>query len=395
MVFATGEWTLRSLAEELETRGLTTRRTPKLPARPVKPNVLHAILTNPYYKGNVVYRGVVHQGHHQPLTDAVTWQKVQDVLAANLVGERQRDHPHYLKSSVFCGNCGSRLIITNAKNRYDVIYPYFVCLGRHQKSTGCTRKALLISKIEKLVEDHWATVRLDPGLRDAVEDGLRTELATRRTEAESEHKQLAAEKAKLTGQRKKLMEAIYSGAVPLDLIAGEQERISSQLTAIEQRINTTTATFEEIEANLATALDLARDCHAAYLAAEPRLRRLFNQAFFTHLYIDDDGVHSEYAEPFDVLLGGGVLEAGRAIQADREAGLTTMAEVLGRLVSHEDDKKAPRALRAAGGLLLRSSAPVRGVEGLNRSSLVPPAGFEPALPPPEGGRHGRARTALT
>ena len=34
-VFATGEWTLRSLANELETRGLTTRRTPKLPARPV------------------------------------------------------------------------------------------------------------------------------------------------------------------------------------------------------------------------------------------------------------------------------------------------------------------------------------------------------------------------
>ena len=217
MVFATGEWTLRSLADELETRGLTTRRTPKLPSLPVKPNVQHAILTNPYYKCEVVYRGVTHQGTHQPLIDPLTWQRVQDVLASHLIGERQRDHPHYLKSSVYCGACGSRLIITNAKNRYGIVYPYFVCLGRHMKITTCTRKAMLIAKVEKMVEDHWATIRLDPALRDAVEEGLRTELATRRHEAEREHKHLASEKAKLTTQRHKLVEAIYSGAMPLDL----------------------------------------------------------------------------------------------------------------------------------------------------------------------------------
>ncbi|MGH3904680.1 MAG: recombinase family protein [Pseudonocardiaceae bacterium] len=374
LVFATGEWTLRSLADELETRGLTTRRTPKLPSRPVKPNVLHAILTNPYYKGEVVYRGVTHPGTHQPLIDPITWQRVQDVLATHLVGERQRDHVHYLKSSVFCGACGSRLIITNAKNRYGVVYPYFVCLGRHMKTTACTRKALLIAKVEKMVEDHWATIRLDPGLRDAVEEGLRTELATRRQEAEREYKHLTGEKAKLTGQRQKLVEAIYSGAMPLDLIASEQQRIASQLAGIEERLSATRARFEEIEANLATALDLARDCHTAYLAAGPQVRRLFNQAFFTHLYIDDHGLHSEYAEPFDTLLDQDVLDAGRAIQADREAGQITMADILGRPAASTNDK-TPRALHAAGGLSVRASVPVRCAEGSNTSTLVPPAGF--------------------
>jgi hypothetical protein len=88
--------------------------------------------------------------------------------------------------------------------------------------------------------------------------------------------------------------------------------------------------FDEIEANLARALDLARDCHAAYMAAGPQLRRLFNQAFFSHLYIDDDGLHSDYAEPFDTLLDQDVLDAGRTIQTDREAGKITMADILRR-----------------------------------------------------------------
>ena len=95
-----------------------------------------------------------------------------------------------------------------------------------------------------MVEAHWATVRLEPELRDAVEEGLRGELASRRQEAAAEHKHLSGEKAKLTAQRQKLMEAIYSGAVPLDMIASEQERISSQLAGIEQRLGAATAEFD-------------------------------------------------------------------------------------------------------------------------------------------------------
>jgi site-specific DNA recombinase len=157
--------------------------------------------------------------------------------------------------------------------------------------------------------------------------------------------------------------------MPLDLIATEQQRISSQLATIEERVNTTTATFEEIETNLARALDLARDCHAAYLAAEPRLRRLSNQAFFTHLYIDDDDVRHNYAEPFDTLLGKEILDVGRAILDDPETRQITMADILKRSAILEPNHSPPRRT-APWGLLVGSSAPVQGVEGSNRSSLV-------------------------
>ncbi len=157
----------------------------------------------------------------------------------------------------------------------------------------------------------------------------------------------------------------------MDLIAGEQERI----TSIEERLSATSAEFDAIEANLAAALDLACDCHAAYLAAGAQLRRLFNQAFFTHLYIDEEGVHSQYAPPFDTLLDHGVLDAGRAIQVDARAGRFTMADILRRPHSNE---QTPRALGATGGLSLSPIAPVQGVEGSNTSTLVRPAGFEPA-----------------
>ncbi len=54
--------------------------------------------------------------------------------------------------------------------------------------------------------------------------------------------------------------------------------------------------FGQIEENLNVALELASDCLEAYRQASPTVRRLFNQAFFTQLLIDDDGeVRTELA----------------------------------------------------------------------------------------------------
>jgi site-specific DNA recombinase len=81
IAYATGDWTLKRLTAELERRGLTTRPTPRSPTRPLKYSSLHKILSTPYYKGEVTYRGVRYPGRHEPLIDEVTWNRVQDVLS--------------------------------------------------------------------------------------------------------------------------------------------------------------------------------------------------------------------------------------------------------------------------------------------------------------------------
>lgn len=99
--YAAGDWTLTRMVAELELRGFSSVPTAKRPARPIRSNHLHMILTNPYYKGDIMWHGARYDGRHEPLVDPTTWARVQDVLAAHRTGEKQREHPHYLKSSVF------------------------------------------------------------------------------------------------------------------------------------------------------------------------------------------------------------------------------------------------------------------------------------------------------
>lgn len=81
--------------------------------------MLHRLLRDPYYLGLIVYRRGTEeeetfQGRHEPLTDPETFEQVQRLLEEKRVaGERGYRHQHYLKGSVFCGECGRRLTLAS------------------------------------------------------------------------------------------------------------------------------------------------------------------------------------------------------------------------------------------------------------------------------------------
>lgn len=306
--YAEGDCSLNLLLQELTARGLTTRPTPKWPSKPLGVSTLHKVLHNPYYKGQITYCGAVYPGVHEPLVDPLTWQQVQDYLAANnLAGTRQRTKPHYLRGSVYC-SCGSRLLVERATNRWGTKYEYFVCSGRKRKTTTCERQAMPVDLVEGLIEDQYRTITLAPELRDKVEQAVLTDFETLQTSTSAQRRDWGRQRTKLVGQRQKLLDAHYAGAIPIDLLKSEQERIVSQLGRVEQQLADVETSYETARTTLTEVLDLLRDCHAAYLEANGDVRRLFNQAFFNQIVIEEDdetherSVHVDLNKPFDALL---------------------------------------------------------------------------------------------
>ncbi len=227
--YATGNWTVLELAEHLAVCGLTTRATPKVPSVPVDKNVLNKILVNPYYKGTVTYQGVEYDGAHPALTDADTWQRVQDILTSHINGERTRKHPHFLKGSLYCHSCGERMIINYTKSHTGVRYPYFVCAGRHAGRTNCRQKAVLIEEVERQVEWIYGKYSFPPDIRERLENWLKQNIEMEREKYATELDGIRREKDKLERQRKKLLEAHFNDAISLDLLKTEKQKIAKQL----------------------------------------------------------------------------------------------------------------------------------------------------------------------
>lgn len=232
--YTTGNWAVSDLAEHLALCGLTTRATPRMPSVPINAKAMNKILVNPYNKGLVTYKGVEYAGSHPALVDELTWRQVQESSPPTSMANGE--HPHVLKGSLYCRNCGARMIINYTKSHSGMRYPYSVRVGRHNKVAECGQKTVLIDNIERKVEQIYDQYSCSPAVREYLEKFLQDSVKTERQKYETELDGLRREKDKLEHQRKKLLEVHYNDAIPLDLMKSEQQKIAKQLAAIENAL---------------------------------------------------------------------------------------------------------------------------------------------------------------
>ena len=350
--YATGEYTIRSLTTTLAEKGLRALPHGKKMAGPIQPSHVHHLLSNRYYLGLVTFRGVEYEGKHQQLVDHYLFDRVHAVLEAHgRAGEKQRIHNHYLKGSIFCAGCGSRLCFTQAKGTYQ----YFYCLGRHQRRTDCRMPYLPAADVEAAIERYYGTVTLPEKLQNTIRDGLRAELDQQHQRAKPELTWAKTRVTELQHERRRLARGVVDGSIPGDLAREEQDRITEELEQAQKILTTAETIFSRIEDTLNRALALLGRCDEVYRLGGPQIRRFANQCFFTKLLVDfqDD-----------------TPTVTRAVL--REPWATLHAEDFRRRMIHNTTNPAQDFLG----------------RGSKMRPLVPPAGFEPALPPPEAGsRH--------
>lgn len=219
--------------------------------------------------------------------------------------EKPQVRTHYLKGSVFCGQCGEPLSLEYSRNRVGTLYRYFYCLGRQgRRKNGCTFRAVQVHVVEQLIEDYWATVTLSDELchamREVVMKYLRSvlhELAQAREKAE---RKLAA----LRVESSKVLQAHYADAIDIETLKAEQQRIALAKAGAERQLTEAQADHHHLERQLDRVLTLLCQAHRQYLASPSQARRDLNQGMFTHIYLDDDEVvGSDLTPAFQHLLG--------------------------------------------------------------------------------------------
>ena len=222
--YASGEWSITDLVDQLARRGMRTRPTSTRAVVPLSRSQVHRILSSPYYLGKVVFGGVEYEGKHPPLVGKETWHRVQDVLSGRRVaGDRSWQHDHFLKGSLFCGRCESRLGVTYSRGKTGTVYPYFYCLGRNKKRTACDLPFLPLGLMEDKVARHWQTIRLSPELIAAVRASVTEAMAEKRRHDQTLRSTQKRRLARLGRQREKLIDAYLSDAIPVVDLKRRQE----------------------------------------------------------------------------------------------------------------------------------------------------------------------------
>jgi len=123
---------VRLVAGELASEGILapprTAATGRMTGgRPFTRGQIYKLLSNPIYMGEIHHKGQVHAGKHEAIIDRATWDGVQQMLAANLQGERsggRAQSPSLLAGRIFDQH-GKPLVAVHAC-KGKVRYRYYV-----------------------------------------------------------------------------------------------------------------------------------------------------------------------------------------------------------------------------------------------------------------------------
>ena len=301
-LYATGEWTVGRLAEEMAHRGLRNRgRSGYYESKPLGVSSMARLLAHRAYMGMVEWDGVEYEGSHEPLIDRSTFERVQELLdARSMRGIRERKHHHYLKGLLVCGVCGRRLSIQRSKGTY----VYFYCLGQkdRRQGTGCQERYVAAELLESEIEALYARIEVPGDWAEGLRQAIAVEVASLHQDTTAEREQLARLHAQATSERHKLMEAYYANAIDVTMLRHEQERIGADLRTIENRRVSLDSQLDDWQEVMDLALRFSTRCATAYRRGSDRTRKRFNTAVLHEVQVRDGHVETaRYKEPFDAL----------------------------------------------------------------------------------------------
>jgi DNA invertase Pin-like site-specific DNA recombinase len=134
-----------------------SRRKGMKAEREFTPPVVVNMLKNRRYLGEVCNAGQWYPGNQDAIIDADTFERVQEILAANIRRGRPSSpaskHFYLLSGKLRCGHCKTYALTTSgSRGRNGVLYPYYRCVSFPKKAeTNCTVRQVRAERIEGAV----------------------------------------------------------------------------------------------------------------------------------------------------------------------------------------------------------------------------------------------------
>lgn len=325
-LYATGEYSLERLVNELTDRGLTTRPG-RYPAGPVSDAKLSSMLSDRYYLGYVRHADQEYRGRHDALIDQDLFDRVQKIQEARRgAHERDRVHRHYLKGSLWCGACHehgveARLHFQRSRGNGGQ-YDYFVCSNKH--AGLCAEPHLALERVELAVLRHYGTLQFTQEFIGTVRRSLSETLADTQLSTSLRRAQLTKELSSLNVQEENLLDLAAEGLATKNKITERLNNIERKRLRIGEQLNEVEADLSVGASMLEAALELLGEPSTLYQQVSDSDRRLLNQAIFEKLYVDNDAVNDDQLkEPFSDMVAAHNVALRRSGDAVSSSGPKT------------------------------------------------------------------------
>lgn len=281
-LYAQGDCSVYTLAEEMKKRGLISRK-----GKMLHPSKVYETLRNPFYIGQLEWGGIViKKAKHRPIIDEQLFAEVNQVLDAhNHHACRKRRYHFLLRGFAFCEVCGRRFTSEWHTKPSGLKFGYYHC-----PTSGCPNAYNEIGEMEEKIKEQFKVLQFSEEFIAKVVERTRKILDEKRKQIASKNKLYQNRKNSLEVKRchaeDKLLKGVLSDAdftrIRQSVREGLEE-VESQLALLEKQRETKIDEIQEI-------LRFSRNIYASYDQASYILKRHYLNLFWDKFYIKDQKI---------------------------------------------------------------------------------------------------------
>ncbi len=251
-LYATGNYSLRSLRDELHNRGFRTRTD-----RMVTIPTLHSILKNDLYIGVLKRKGETRRGVHEPLVDQVLFTKVQAVLNSNRHTYPMKDKWYPYRGFMFCAACGRKLTAEEQKGHI-----YYHCASR------CVKPYLRQEQLEAVFAKALRGFHFDEDLVKWAEKIIVSALAEGEQNHDARRHALQNEYNKNQTALRRIIDDRAYGRFKLELLEEKHKALQERQVKIELELARTEAASGASVKDILSLMDLLRNLSDTFVRAD-------------------------------------------------------------------------------------------------------------------------------
>lgn len=211
-------------------------------ARDINTLFMRRLLTRQTYVGRLVLNGEVYEGQHEPIIDVETFERVQEKMRKAVIprgGER-----NLLTGFLRCGVCGDHMsywLSAQKKAKGDGYHRYMrvICNNKRAKATNCASKSILARDVEAAVAHVIQGMPVNASQYAVPQIPDDQESLISRLEHELED---------ISAQRKRLLDAVQAGALPIDAVKERFDQLEASRKAIQEQLDDIEDIRPEIDA---------------------------------------------------------------------------------------------------------------------------------------------------
>ncbi len=292
MLYNTGNYTLRTLSQELFTQGW------KINGKKVSTSELHKLLTDPFYCGEFVWREKAYkEGKHPPLILKELFYSVQERLQRKVKAGKYRKHSYLLGGGlIVCESCGRSITVETQKG-----HNYYHCTKYNNNcdQKKYVREELLESQVVEFLDNFKITnPRLLEWVREALKESHKGE--------SNYHLDITEELEKRKGQLEKKLDTLYDDRLDEKISKDFYERRHTQyqneledvLNAINKHAKAN-INYQELGMNIFELAQKGRQIYEDMTLQEEK-RELLN-FIFSNIKLKDEKLVPSLHNGFEVI----------------------------------------------------------------------------------------------